>query len=186
MSTVDLHKVALEYHARGWNVLPVDGKRPNVSGWKKWQTMKQDVGEINRLESYWGEATGIAVVCGEVSAHLGIIDLDSQEAIDLFYDKFPEFTNTYTVLTGSGTGRHLYFYQHKHYIGNNKISIGNGEISLRMTRMICVCPPSIHPDTKQPYTHIKHDKIRRVATLGRIVKWMDQSQGRSTSKRLER
>jgi len=175
MSTVDLHKIALEYHTRGWNVLPVDGKRPNVSGWKKWQTMKQDVGEINRLESYWNTATGIAVVCGSVSRNLVVIDLDGQFAVDLFYNQFPQLTKTHTVKTGNGL--HLYFYQHHKFItdgkANHKIVVGGGEISVRVQNCYVVAPPSLHPSGKR-YEAEASWNIKRTATLGRVLMWMKQ------------
>lgn len=171
MSGIDYQQIALDYHKRGWNVIPVEGKKSVLSGWKRWQSDKQDIGWINRLEPYWNTATGIAVVCGKVSDNLMIIDLDGQEAVDLFYETFPELTRTYTVKTGSGVGRHLYFYQHKHFITNMKVKVGSGGIELHATNRYCVAPPSLH-ESGNRYEVLDGWKIKRIATLGRVARWL--------------
>lgn len=172
-TSVDLHKVALDYHSRGWNVIPVQGKRPSVSGWKQWQQKSMDVGEINRLESYWREATGIAVVCGAISGNLVVVDLDGQEAINLFYSQFPQLTRTHTVKTGNGL--HLYYHQHHKYIKSgkavHKLVVGTGEIAVRVQNCYVVAPPSQHPSGKQ-YKVEADWKIKRTATLQRVVSWI--------------
>ncbi len=173
-SSVNFHDIAIDYHKRGWNVLPIEGKRPIVSKWSQWQTRKQDLGDINRWEDYWRESTGIAVVCGSVSQNLVVIDLDGQLAVDLFYKQFPQLTRTHTVRTGDRI--HLYFYQHHKFITSDKavhsLKVGDGEIAVRIQNCYVVAPPSKHPKGAT-YKVETQAKIKRTATLGRVLMWIE-------------
>lgn len=174
MPALDLLTVALDYHKRGWNVIPVYDKQA-ISKWEQWQETRQTESDINRFGETFNESGGIAIICGEVSGNLMVVDLDGQEAIVCFHRHFPKLTNTYTVKTGNG--KHLYF-QAK-YINSDKAvesykwkdDAGNGyEIAVRMQNCYVVAPPSRHRSGVE-YKVVDESKIM-TNDLNDVLDWI--------------
>jgi len=86
----------------GLNLMPLkkESKRPVLPLWEHLQTEKYD-GEFP-------EGCNVAVICGEISDNLFVVDLDTES----IYNDIPEqLKNTRTIKTGQGY--HLYY----HYVG---------------------------------------------------------------------
>ena len=175
-SSPSAFKAALMYVEFGISVLPVDGKKPALVrkhrddeirfNWTEFQTKVPPFSYIhNWMEK--GFMKGVGVICGKVSGNLVVIDLDGLEAVKTFEAAFPELLDTYTVLSGSGKGKHIYFY-----VDELPPTTRTKGYELRADGCYVVAPPSLHPDTNKPYQIEKDIPIKRVPTLLQIVEWI--------------
>ena len=146
---------ALEYAARGWPVFPLEGKEPITSSGVKDATT--DEGKIRE----WWKAhprANIGLACGEASAV--VVDDDGP----LSKPAIAEYARVHgietadedlsTVRAGTAKGEHLYFGWSE---GCEKLKNWTKPIpdtDIRTTGGYVVAPPSIHPDTGEPYTWI--------------------------------
>lgn len=74
----------LYYHGGGLSIIPVNAeKKPAISGWKTYQKKQSTREQVKRWELLYLLA-GFAVVCGEVSGGLTIIDFD----VPGFYERW--------------------------------------------------------------------------------------------------
>lgn len=98
---------ALEYHSRGWNVIPVKANKQPRSSFKRWLTEKQTQEDVQELFSDWNQ--GIGIIVGEVS-NLSVVDVDVTGYIDDMpkIGKTSDLPFTYMVKTPSG-GYHYYY-----------------------------------------------------------------------------
>jgi hypothetical protein len=121
------------------------------------------------LERQYIEGANIGIRLGEPSltpaGYLHLIDLDIRkpEAESAAWAEIRRLVPTVdelpTVISGSGAGRHFYFFSptplrsEKLARSNERLSDGRRawEIELFGTSKQAVLPPSIHPDTGQPY-----------------------------------
>jgi len=126
----------------------------------------------NRVTTFPTENIGI--IGGAVSGNLVLIDLDGDEAVSRFAHEFPALMDTYTVRSGSGHGAHLYLRASllPHSKRTTKLEWGN--VEMRADGCYVVAPPSIHPDSGQPYTVINRAPIKRVTSLTLLELWVDQ------------
>jgi hypothetical protein len=134
----ELLYAALEYHRRGWSIIPVEGKTP-VRGlsWKKYQQRRATEDEIHRMFAS-PRATGIAVVLGRVSGGLCCRDFDTPDGYAAWASHQVELADMLPTVK-TARGRHVYFLgaleRTKHF--------KDGE--LRGEGSYCVLPPSRHP-----------------------------------------
>jgi hypothetical protein len=70
-----LINAALAYQALGFSVVPVRADKSSMGGWREYQKRIISVQEILRRFA-WRSTEGIAVVCGNVSGNLAVIDVD--------------------------------------------------------------------------------------------------------------
>lgn len=131
---------AVSYAARGWSILPVQGKRPALRSWKVWQAQRPPEATLRE----WFARTdldGLAVVCGPVSGGLVVRDFDSIEAYSRWAAEYPDLAgNLPTVETGRG--RHVYFRGPATFH-----DFGDGEYRGDSGHYV-VLPPSTHPSGK--------------------------------------
>lgn len=146
-----LAESAQVYLDNGFNVMPLHGKRP-TGEWAELQRRRVDG---PRLINYLNQNPNLnlGIVCGELSG-ITVVDVDihegfSFEAFDTFLAKYP---TPLVVQTGSG-GWHLY-YGYQKVKNAVKIKIEGLALDVRSQGGYVVCPPSIHPDTKQQYKFI--------------------------------
>lgn len=73
-------KAALEYHKRGWSIIPISfgGVPPKGFKWGPCQSKRKTESELCELFGT-GKYRSLAVVCGTVSGNLVVLDLDSEE-----------------------------------------------------------------------------------------------------------
>lgn len=137
-------EAALSYAARGWPVLPLQGKIPLTAHGVKDATVDEAV--IRAWWQRWPKAN-VGIACGQASGLL-VVDVDARSGgLDTLagYDLAP----TLTVETGGG-GLHLYYRWPDVPIVGGKGRFGAG-IDCQGEGRYVVAPPSIHPETGQPY-----------------------------------
>lgn len=165
---------ARQYKGMGFSLIPCKrDKRPALKSWKAYQHQTPSRQTIDTWFRFDGQRhQSIGVICGTISRLL-VIDLDGIEAMKLFYQTWPEMSQrTFTVLTGSGKGCHLYF--NANYITDN-INVrvpGIGGFEIRGEGQYVVAPPSPHPSGRR-YQPIVRKPVEKVQSLEKIRAWMD-------------
>lgn len=177
-----LYGAASAWYQVGMSVIPLEGKKPAVyaigsNGAKRmnWRNhMKRRVGEETIKKWYkLGMLENIGIVCGRISDNLVVIDLDGEDAVQRFESRWGVILDTYTVRTGSGKGKHLYYY-----VNDLPPSRRHDGVEIRADGCYVVAPPSIHPDTGNAYSVIKNLPIMQLRTMHPVVEWLDRRAGR--------
>jgi len=160
---------ALHYAELGMSVLPCNGKLPAID-WRSLQTRRASFPQIERWDDLhlFGN---VGIIAGAVSGNLVIIDLDGDAAVTAFETEFHDLTDTYSVASGSGHGRHIYLYTDRLMPTTRVTGCAYGNIELRSTGCYVIAPPSIHPNGK-PYTIHNPTEIARLPHLDRVVDWI--------------
>jgi len=160
--------VALAYAALELSVIPLDGKRPALNSWTRYQQERADEQTIR------GWTFGnIGIVCGRVSGNLVVLDLDGAAGYAAFAATFPTLAQTYTVASGGGVGRHVYFYADHLPPSVKAMNTPIGHLEVCGDGRQVVAPPSIHPITRQPYWVEQPLDILRVPNLDDLVAWVE-------------
>ena len=149
-------EAALLYASMGWRVFPLQPREKDKFAVKSW---KNDcTTDEKQIRKWWGinPNYNIGVVTGN---GIGVIDVDDKPekhggiyGSEMLADW--EFDNGHiaeTVCAKSGTGGMHYYYD----IGDwdiRKCESPDLSIDLRCAGGYIVAPPSIHPETGQPYT----------------------------------
>jgi len=157
------------------SVIPLDGKRPALKSWTLYQ---QERAEEKTIRSWTFGNVGI--VCGAVSGNLVILDLDGAAGYAAFAAMFPQLAETYTVASGGGIGRHVYFYADHLPLRVKAMNTPIGHLELCGDGRQVVAPPSIHPITGQPYRIEKALDILRVPNLNDLAAWIEAFKQRQT------
>lgn len=164
---------AVAYAATGYSVLPLRGKKPALKTWEQLQQRRADVLEIGRWRA-WGWRWNVGIICGAVSDNLVVIDLDGLNAVTLFESAFPDWLATFTVITGSGQGKHLYYHVQDLPPTTRVMNVAGGNLELRANGCYVVAPPSIHPDTQQPYRVERDIPPMRLRHMNPVKEWLYQ------------
>ena len=129
---------ALEYHKRGWCVIPIKSasKLPAVR-WKRYQSQKPDEARLRKW--FTDNSRNIAVVLGPVSDDLVCRDFDTMAGYEQWAAAYPDLARKLPRVRTS-KGMHVYFQAGVEGIKYQ----ADGE--LRGLRGYCLLPPSIHPD----------------------------------------
>jgi len=165
--------VALAYAALGLSVIPLDGKRPALKSWTQFQ--QERAGEKTIRGWSFGN---VGIVCGAVSGNLVVLDLDGAAGYAAFAATFPVLAETYTVASGGGIGRHVYFYAEVLPPSVKAMNTPIGHLELCGNGRQVVAPPSIHPITGQPYRIEKALDILRVPNLDELAAWIESFKAR--------
>lgn len=157
---------ALEYASKGWSVIPISkNKQPLI----KWKTAtREELTNPDNIKKWWKQypAANVAIVTGERSGGLVVIDLDiddqkgidGQKSLEDWCDQNYMFCldSSATVETGRG-GKHLYFQSDYKY--HNQVGCLEG-VDIRGEGGCVVAPPSVHGTTNRTYTwDIDQDEI---------------------------
>lgn len=165
-------ETALMYAEQGMSVIPLHGKQPAMTttglpfSWSPYQVKRAPMSYIHEWNRR-GYLKNIGIVCGKVSGNLAVIDLDGDESVIHFRDKFPELVETFTVRTGSLHGEHLYFY-----CDTLPPTTRTKGYELRTDGCYVVAPPSCHPDTGEIYKLTTAWQIMQVPDLNRVKDWI--------------
>lgn len=154
---------ALAYAELGMSVLPVIGKKVPLKVWAHYQVDRAPFSYIHNWHRA-GLLRGVGILGGAVSGNLCLLDLDGVEAVAKFEFHFPELLNTFTVISGSGKGKHFYFYA-----DNLPATTRTAGFELRVDGCYVVAPPSIHPETFKSYRVSNPVEILRVRDLQSVV-----------------
>lgn len=137
-------EAARAFHGAGFSLIPCKYKKPDLKSWQEYTTKRPTLAEINRWFEEPEAGQSMGVVLGQVSHNVMVIDLDGWDCVRLFQKRFPSLLNTYTVLTGSLGGLHLY-YRPENLGENINVRIaGAGGIELRGNGQYVIAPPSPH------------------------------------------
>lgn len=158
-------EAALSYAARGWCVVPLNGKVPFLEDWPRVAST-----DIDTIHSWFHEypRANLGIVTGSRSG-IFVFDVDGDKGEQTLRDletingKLPE---TYEVETSRG--RHLYFIQP---LGvRTKTQASGPEIGINLDVRgdggQVVAPPSVHPETKKVY------KVRKNIAPVNAPKWL--------------
>jgi hypothetical protein len=165
-----LVQAAIAYFYEGLSVLPLTGKQ----SLRKWEERQTTVAIPETIHTWnkRGWLKNIGIVCGQVSHNLVVMDLDGLAAVEAFEKEFPYLLDTFTVQTGSGHGKHLY-YRVSSLPPTTRIGYPNHQgIELRANGCYVVAPPSIHPDTHMPYRAAFSAPIKEVPHLEDVKRWI--------------
>ncbi len=160
------------YAALGMSVIPLKGKRPALTSWTQHQQGRAAAAEIEAWHRQ-GVLHNIGIVCGAVSGNLVVLDLDGAAGYPAFAASFPQLAETYTVATGGGVGRHVYFRVEQMPPSVKAMGTPIGNLELCGEGRQVVAPPSIHPTTGKPYRVEKACDIRQVPDLDELVGWIE-------------
>ncbi len=163
---------ALAYHLLGMSVIPLNGKRPTIDSWGRFQTTIADEDEIRDWHKR-GLLQNLGIVCGQVSNNLVVLDFDGLGAYGAFAAVFPSIASTYTVATGSGQGKHVYLEVEEMPLTTKALDTPLGNLELRAEGCYVATPPSIHPISKKSYLVEKPAEILRVPHLHEVVEWIE-------------
>jgi hypothetical protein len=180
---MSVHQTAVcAYHA-GINVIPVraDGsKRPALDGWKIYQQRRVSLVEIH----HWFQHAerGIAVVTGEISGNLEVLDIDSPETYRVWLEcvrKHPLLRYVYERIASGyleatpGGGRHLLYrcetVGRNQSLARSPLASTQGYQTLLETRgtggLLVIAPSNgqVH-ESGRPYT-LLHGGFAHIATI---------------------
>src|SRR5215216_6415736 len=124
----DTASAAVDYHARGWSVIRLNGKIP-AEPWAQYQHHHMTLEEIE--EKPWYD---VGNVTGKVSG-IAVLDADSREAVE----ELKRLGHPATPMVKTARGLHLYF---RHPGGElpTRIGLGNG-LDLKGDGGYVVAPP---------------------------------------------
>ncbi len=159
---------ALAYAELGLSVIPLDGKRPALKSWTEYQQKRANEKTIRS----WTFGN-VGIVCGAVSGNLVVLDLDGAAGYAAFAATFPMLAQTYTVASGGGVGRHVYFYADTLPPSVKSMNTPIGHLEVCGDGRQVAAPPSIHPITGQPYRVEQPLDILRVPNLDDLVAWVE-------------
>ena len=134
----ELLKTALQYHERGWCIIPIpQGKKAARIRWKQYQA-KRPTGEQVR-KWFVGNNRNIAVVLGGVSGGLACRDFDTEQAYQRWAGEHRDLAGKLPTVR-TARGYHVYFLADVDGVRQ----FDDGE--LRGKGGYCLLPPSVHPD----------------------------------------
>jgi putative DNA primase/helicase len=144
---------ALEYAKNGWPVLPlaIKGKIPLIKGGKG---SKDATTDLQQIEGWWSKTPNANVgIATGLQSGIFVLDVDigkdGEESLQNLQEQYGALPVTHKVKTGTG-GWHYYFYYPPNGIKNSASKLGSG-LDIRGDGGYVVAPPSIHPDTGNPY-----------------------------------
>ena len=163
---------AIAYAHLGFSVLPLKGKRPNLTSWTELQEQAASISIIQRWHQ-GGILQNVGLVCGSASDNRVALDLDGAAGYPAFIAMFPHLAQTYTVATGGGVGKHIYWQVDElpEPVKAMNTPIGNLEMCSQGRQI--VAPPSIHPTTQKPYIVERACDILHVKDLQEVVDWIE-------------
>ncbi len=136
-NVADLLDAALDYHSRGWSIIPVRKKKAAFE-WKGFQ--EKPPAEALLHDWFSGRfkgISGVAVIAGPVSRGLTCRDFDRANGYFRWAKDHPKLAG---VLPTAQTGRgfHVYFRSKADHV----LKLDDGELR---GNGLCVLPPSLHP-----------------------------------------
>ena len=147
------YRAALDYIDRGLSVIPLQPgtKAPATKrGLRDWSDNPEQARFWWGVDEYEGQGDpqrGVAIVCGQCSHGIIVIDVDVHDVDglatlrewELTHGKLPE---TWTAITGSG-GRHYYYRSNREIKPKPNTTMG---IDVRGDGSYVMAPPTIHPN----------------------------------------
>jgi len=121
-----LQQTALKYKEAGLSSISTDATKRSIQSWKQYQSSIPTDEQINDMFNH-PKCKGIAVVCGQVSGNLEVIDVDCKYGIDFsqyanrIQETNRELYDKLLVIKTRSNGYHLY-YRCEVIEGNQKLA----------------------------------------------------------------
>jgi DNA-binding transcriptional ArsR family regulator len=152
----------LALHNQGFNLLPLKAKSKepldNLS-WRRFNYYKQTIDDVENL--FNGHEGNRAVICGETSGNLVVLDCDTDDAFMYAWDRLRKFN---PKIVRSPRGGHIYI--RTSVPAKNKIvKSEHGKIEVRSTGLYVVAEGSLHPNG-MPYFCLNNPEQLPVFNLG--------------------
>lgn len=148
----DMAAYAAEYAAAGWEVLPLRGKIPAIPKSAGGNGVL-DASCDPHIVAGWWSAYPQANIGLRVAPHVIVIDTDPRhgggEGLGALIQEHGPLPATLTAESGRGDGgKHYYLRRPFGRLTSRHLPAG---VDLKTSRGYVVAPPSIHPDSGQPY-----------------------------------
>lgn len=170
MTTLEL---ALKYLKSGLSIIPIldDGSKRPACPWKMFQAKRPTIADCER---WWGNSNyGIAIIGGQVSGGLEVLDFDSLKAFDawkkIIIPNILVSLDLLPVIATPDSGHHVYYRTRKPQ-GNQKLALGDQgqvEIETRGTGGYVIAPgspPECHP-SKRIYKQIAGPSLLQIPLI---------------------
>lgn len=177
-------EAARRFLAAGFSVIPCKYKKPQLKAWQEYSVKRPSLREVNRWFEDDETGQSIGLVLGQVSHNVVVVDLDGWACVRLFQARFPHLLSTYTVLTGSLGGLHLY-YRPEQLPDNMNVRIPDaGGIEIRGNGLYVIAPPSPHLSGNS-YQVQNRVPIMRLEDMGEISAWLATLRDKNHAERNE-
>lgn len=163
-------EAARAFYSAGFSLIPCKYKKPDLKTWQEYTIKRPTLREINHWFEEPTAGQSMGVVLGQVSHNVIVIDLDGWDCVRLFQARFPSLLNTYTVLTGSLGGLHLYYRPESLPENLNVRIAGAGGIEIRGNGQYVIAPPSPHMSGNF-YKTQNRVGIMRLEDMSEIAAW---------------
>jgi hypothetical protein len=143
-SSCTLPALVERYRNEGLSFIPIPYKsKIPAMEWKQYQEKRPDE---SRLASwFYGRETNLAVICGQISGGLVVLDFDSKEGFDKFYLTFIEKTGLelfdFTRISKTARGYYVWV-KVADPVRNQKYPA----LDIKSDGGYIIAPPSVHPD----------------------------------------
>lgn len=165
----NMGNAALELAAAGWEVFPLRGKvpaipNPHPRGSAERQTCKGECGhhghgvldattDESTIVEWWADRYQGSNIGARVPANVFVVDVDPRnggaESLLMLEERNGPMPATLRCWSGRGDGGvHFYF---RRPIGKLTDRLLGAGVDVKTSAGYCVVPPSIHPDSGQPY-----------------------------------
>lgn len=168
----------------GFSLIPCRKDKRPAGQWREYTIRRPNPSELRLwFEEFTYPALGI--ICGQVSDNLVVVDLDGIPAIRKFATQFPDLCqSTYSVLTGSQEGIHLYF-RVKKLSDNLNVRVADvGGFELRGNGQYVIAPPSLHPSGKRYLVYRDYPILER-ESMQDVYDWMTDLRQQADRQRLQ-
>ena len=150
IGATDIGSYAVEYAVRGWAVLPLNGKLPAVAGGRGVLDATVDVAQVS---DWWGGRYRGCNIGARVPAGMVVIDVDPRnggaDSIEALTREHGPLPLTLRTMSGRGDGgSHRFYRRPAGKLSSRRLGPG---IDLKNSAGYVVVPPSVHPDSGQPY-----------------------------------
>lgn len=165
----DMGTYAAELAVNGWPVLPLRGKvpaipNPHPKGSPERQSCKGECGlpghgvldattDLATVAAWWGGPYAKCNIGAKVPESMFVLDVDDLDALAELEAEHSPVPVTLTTISGRASGgKHLYFRRPSGAISRRRLPKG---IEIKTSAGYTVQPPSIHPESGQPYRRIE-------------------------------
>jgi hypothetical protein len=160
------------YVEAGWAVFPLRGKVPAIPKRLGGNGVLDATADPEQIEEWWSGAYAGCNIGARVPEELVVIDIDPRngglDALAEWEQRHGTMPCTLTAYSGRGDGgRHLYFLRPHGGLTAKNLPTG---VDLKTSTGYVVVPPSLHPDTRQPYRWEHAEVAEAPRWLRRLVR----------------